>query len=485
MTRNNVSRRDFLKWTGLGAMTLASGAIAATNRKPNFLFILVDDLGWADLACYGADLHETPNIDRLASQSVRFTDAYAASPVCTPTRASIMTGKYPARLQMTVWRESSQNPPMNRKVIPPRTEENLQHDEITLAEALRDAGYYTAHVGKWHLGDAEHYPQTHGFDADIGATVWGAPNTFFYPYTGDDRFGDFRYVPGLELGEPGEYLTDRLTDEAMRIIDKVHDHPFFMHLAYHSVHTPMQAKEDVVAYYEKKITPEMNHQNPVYAAMVHSVDENVGRLMEQLDTLGITDNTVVIFYSDNGGFINEDRIQKMQVTDNTPLRSGKGCLYEGGIREPLLVRWPGVSAAGSVCNVPVSSIDLYPTLLEMAQAKGDPDQNAAMDGVNFASLVKNPDAELDRDALFWHYPHYYTTTTPVSAVRKGDWKLLLFFEDDRVELYNLADDLSEEHNLAAVRPEKAAELRGLLENWLKETNAQLPVPNPDFGGKKE
>lgn len=479
--QNKINRRDFLKWTGMGAMTLASGALAQSSSKPNFLFILVDDLGWSDIGCYGSDLHETPNIDRLASQSVRFTQAYAASPVCSPTRASIMTGKYPARLHMTVWRESSQNPPKDKKLIPPYTEGDLQHDEVTVAEALRDAGYYTAHLGKWHLGDAGHYPQTHGFDADIGATVWGAPNTFFYPYSGDDRFGDYRYVPGLELGDPGEYLTDRLTDEAMRIIDKVQDRPFFMHLAYHTVHTPIQAKEDVVAYYEKKITPEMNHQNAVYAAMVHSLDENVGRLLHQLDTLGIADNTVVVFFSDNGGFINDDRIQKMQVTDNTPLRSGKGSLYEGGIREPLLVRWPGMSPAGSVCETPVSSIDFYPTLLEMAQAKTD----AIIDGMSIADLIRKPDTTLERDTLFWHYPHYYPTTSPVSAVRKGDWKLLLYFEDDHAELYNLAEDMGEKNDLAEKNPDKAAELRGLLEIWLKETDAQLPVSNPDFENKQK
>jgi len=477
MMKNNVSRRDFMKWAGISTLSIATSTIAQNNRKPNFLFILVDDLGWSDLACYGADLHETPNIDRLASQSVRFSNAYAASPVCSPTRASIMTGKYPARLHITVWHESSKNPPRDRQLIPPITEGDLPHDEVTIAEVLHDAGYYTAHIGKWHLGDAAHYPQTQGFDADIGATMWGAPNTFFYPYSGSDRFGEFRYVPGLELGEPGEYLTDRLTDEAMRIIDKVHNRPFFMHLAYHTVHTPMQAKEDVIAYYEKKLKPEMKHQNPVYAAMVHSLDENVRRLLDKLDTLGIADNTVVVFFSDNGGFINNDKMQQIPVTDNAPLRSGKGCYTKGGIREPLMVRWPGVSKAGTICDTPVSSIDFFPTLIDMAQIKLN---GAKIDGISFAKLLINPDAKLERNTLFWHYPHYYATTTPVSAVRQDNWKLLLYFEDQHVELYNLVADPGEENDLAELHPDKAAELRRLLKAWLKETGAQLPEPNPEF-----
>lgn len=480
-----LSRRDFLRYTACFAAqtAISAGAYGAIKKDafspPNFVFILVDDLGWADVGCNSADLHETPNIDRLARQGMRFTNAYAAAPVCSPTRASIMTGKCPARLHMTIWYEASANPPQNRKLIPPVTEGNLPLEQVTTAEVLKEAGYFTAHVGKWHLGDAAHYPETQGFDVNIGGTFWGAPATFFYPYRGSDRWGgEFRYVPHLEFGKKGEYLTDRLTDEALGILDKVKDKPFFLNLCYHTVHTPIEGKPELVEYYKKKVKPGMHHQNYEYAAMVHSLDENVGRIMAKLDELGIADHTVVFLFSDNGGFVNA--YEKRVVTDNYPLRSGKGSLYEGGIREPLIIRWPGITQAGSVSAEPVCSIDFYRTILEISGLSGDSKHNADVDGLSLVPLLKNPNATLNREALYWHYPHYYPTTSPVSSIRQGDWKLLEYFEDNHVELYNLKTDIGEQKNLADEFPEKAQELRKRLDAWRKAVNAQLPAPNAKY-----
>ncbi len=478
----NINRRHFLKFA-------CSAATAATlphlafcdeepSRRPNIVFILVDDLGWSDVGCYGSDLHETPNIDKLASRGMRFTDAYAAAPVCSPTRASIMTGKYPARLHMTIWYESSANPPQNRRLIPPVTQGNMPHEQVTIAEVLKKAGYFTAHVGKWHLGNASHYPETQGFDVNIGGTFWGAPTTFFYPYGGTSRWGgEFRYVPHLEFGNEGEYLTDRLTDEALRIIDKSKDKPFFLNLCYHTVHTPIEGKPELVEHYKKKVKPDMHHQNYEYATMVHSLDENVGRILTRISELGIADNTVVIFFSDNGGYIN--RYETKAVTDNHPLRSGKGSLYEGGTRVPLIIRWPGVTKAGSLCSHPVISTDFYPTILDMTGLDGDPKHNADMDGLSLVPLLKKPTAGLKRKALYWHYPHYYPTTSPVSSIRQDDWKLIEYFEDNHVELYNLKKDIGEKNNLAEKMPKKTEELRKLLHSWRKAVDAQMPVKNPN------
>jgi arylsulfatase A-like enzyme len=476
-----LSRRDFLKYASWFAADIAlatsvSGQIKESSPLSNFVFILADDLGWADLGCYGSDLHETPNIDKLARQGMRFTDAYAAAPVCSPTRASIMTGKYPARLHMTIWYESSANPPRNRKLVPPVTQGNMPHEQVTIAEVLKEAGYFTAHVGKWHLGNAAHYPQTQGFDVNIGGTFWGAPKSFFYPYSGPSRWGEYRYVPHLEFGAEGEYLTDRLTDEALRIMDNVKDKPFFLNLCYHTVHTPIEGKPGLVEYYRGKIKPGMNHQNYEYAAMVHSLDENVGRILDKIDELGVAEDTIVIFFSDNGGYIN--KFNQKVVTSNYPLRCGKGSLYEGGVRDPLIIRWPGVTKAGSVCSEPVSSIDFYPTFLDMTGLAGDSKHNSDIDGLSLVPLLKNPASKLKREALFWHYPHYYPTTTPVSSIRQGDWKLLEYFEDNHVELYNLKNDISEQNDLAETMPEKAKELRNHLDAWRKTVNAQMPTRKP-------
>jgi arylsulfatase A len=462
------------------AAALALGVLAPAGlwakARPNVVLILVDDLGWTGLSCYGSDLHETPRIDRLARQSLRFTDAYAAAPVCSPTRASIMAGKSPARLHITIWYESSGKPrPSRRKLIPPTTEGNLPLSEVTLAEALEGAGYFTAHVGKWHLGDAAHYPENQGFDVNVAGTFWGCPPTYFYPYRG--LFGkELRYVPGLPFGAKGEYLTDRLTDEALKIIDRAGDGPFFLNLCYHTVHTPIEGKPDLVAHYRKKLREGLKHVNAEYAAMHHALDANVGRVLDALERKGLADNTIVILTSDNGGFVNAYKGKR--VTTNEPLRSGKGSLYEGGVRIPLMVRWPGVTPAGKVCREPVVTTDLYPTLLEATGVKGDAAHNAGLEGLSLVPLLKDPGKKLPRGALFFHYPHYYPTTSPVSAVRARDWKLLHFYEGDRVELYHLSEDLGEKNDLAGKMPAKAAELKGLLDGWLRKAGAQLPRPNP-------
>jgi len=481
---SNLNRRDFLKFAGRVSATIGLGPFASRasepSDKPNFVFILVDDLGWSDIGCFGSDLHQTPNIDQFALQGMRFTDAYAAAPVCTPTRASIMTGKYPARLGMTIWYEASANPPQNRKLIPPVAKGNLPHEEVTIAEVLKQAGYLTAHVGKWHLGDAAHYPETQGFDINIGGTFWGAPTTFFYPYRGTGTFGkEFRYVPHLEFGKEGEYLPDRLTEEALRVLEKAKGKPFFLYLCYHIVHTPIEGKPELVAHYRKRLKPEMHHQNCEYAAMVHSLDENVGRVLAKIDELGIGERTIVFFFSDNGGYINQ--YKGKTVTNNYPLRSGKGSLYEGGVRVPMIIRWPGVAKSGSVCSEPVSSIDFYPTILDITALQGDQRHNANIDGLSLVPLLRNPGAKLKRGALYWHYPHYYPTTSPVSSIRQNGWKLIEYLEDSRLELYNLREDISEKNNLVEKASDRAEQLRKRLEAWRKAVGAQIPTPNPQFG----
>jgi arylsulfatase A-like enzyme len=457
-------------------------SVAAEEVKtppPNVVMIVADDLGWSDLGCYGADLHETPHLDRFANSAVRFTDAYAAS-VCSPTRACLFTGKHYARLHMTIWREASQNPPQDRKLIPPVAVADLPHDEVTLAEAFRSAGYLTALVGKWHLGGATHYPETQGFDINIGGTLWGAPETYFFPYRGEGRFGkEFRYVPHLDGGRAGEYLTDRLTDEALKVIDRARDRPFFLCLTHHAPHTPLEARPELIDRYQKKLAPGLHHRNAKYSAMVHSLDESVGRIVERLESRGLVERTVVVFVSDNGGHVG--KFEGQPATDNYPLRSGKGSLYEGGVRVPLIIRWPCITpAGGAVCREPVFMADLYPTLIEIARIGGDKMHNAKLDGLSLAPLLRQPDASLEREALYFHYPHYYPTTTPAGAIRAGDWKLIEYFEDNRVELYKLRDDLSEANDLAARQPEMAQDLRVRLANWRKSVGAAMPTANPGY-----
>ena len=455
-----------------------SDAEPEARRPPNILLIVMDDLGWSDLACYGSDLHETPHLDQLAEQGVRFSAAYAA-PVCSPTRAALMTGKHPARLHLTVWSEASRERSLrsNRPLLAPETIADLPHREVTLAELLRPAGYLTAHIGKWHLGDSAHYPETQGFDLNIGGTHWGAPPTFFFPYHGRwSNTEEYRYVPGLPWGKPGEYLTDRLTDEALRVLEKAGDRPFFLSLNYYAVHTPIEAKPELVERYRSRLTPEHKHQNPTYAAMVQTVDENVGRLMEGLDRLGVSDETWILVLSDNGGYINEYR--GTPVTTNHPLRSGKGSLYEGGVRVPLIIRKPGGEGSGEVIDEPVTVMDLFATIVDLAHVELDPEHAETLDGVSLLPLLEEPATWAGHEALYWHFPHDYPTTTPVGAIRSGDWKLLEYFEDGRLELFHLANDLGEQEELASQHPERAVELHRQLVDWRDRVGAQMPLPNP-------
>lgn len=455
-------------------------------EKPNIVIILADDLGWRDLGCYGADLLETPRLDRFAQNAVRFTDAYAPGPVCTPTRASLLTGKYPARLGITIWSEGSHNQPRDRKLIPASSKDHLPYTEETLAKRLQKSGYFTASVGKWHLGDADNFPEAHGFDVNIGGTHWGAPRTYFWPYRGEGRpGGDFRYVPHLEFGQANEYLTDRLTEEALRVIDHAGNRPFFLYLAHHAPHTPMEAKPADVAHFAAKLKPAYHHQNPTYAAMVKSVDESVGRVLDHLDRRGLSENTIVIFTSDNGGYTGADRRDpgRVHITDNTPLRSGKGSCYEGGLRVPLLVRWPGVTKGDRVCSRPVMLTDIFLTVLEVVHL---PASGTASDGVSLAKLLRQPELKWDRGSLPFHYPHYYETshfreiTSPMGALRVGAWKLVEHFESGRVELFNLESDLGETHDLARQMPDKTRELLTQLQDWRKSVKAEMPRPNPAF-----
>ena len=461
---------------------------ASTGTRPNVVLIIADDLGWSDLGCYGADLHETPHLDGLAREGMRFTQAYAMS-VCSPTRAMLMTGRHAARLGITVWIEASLRPNTTRRLLDAPSRHDLPHTEITLATRLRDAGWFTALVGKWHLGDASHFPETHGFDVNIGGNHWGAPQTFWWPYRGRGRFGtDYRYLPNLDFGQPGEYLTDRLTDEALRVMDRAREkkQPFFLMLSHHAPHTPIEGKPEDVKHFTAKLRPEMRHQNPVYAAMVKAVDESVGRVLAHLRTRGIADNTIVIFTSDNGGFIGIDRNsgQTVPATNNAPLRSGKGSLYEGGVRVPLIVRWPGLTPRAAECAEPVTLADVFPTLTA-ALAPATATKQETLDGMDLAPVLKNPMTTLARNALFFHYPHYYATTTPASAVRAGEWKLIEYFEDQRTELFNHRTDPGEQTELAAGEPARVADLRGRLEQWRREVDARLPRVNPDFRGMKK
>ncbi len=472
-------------WASL--LTFASATIVAlpvlasesTPRRLNVVLIVADDLGWSDLGCYGADLLETPSIDNLASSGVRFTDAYAAS-VCTPSRACLLTGQHYARLHMTVWREAALEPPRDRKLIPPVAVANLPASAPTLTEVFHSAGYRTALVGKWHLGDAENYPETRGFDFNIGGTLWGATESYFFPYRGKGLWGqELRYVPHLEDGHPGEYLTDRLTDEALKLIDGAGDKPFFLYLAHYAPHIPVEPKPELVDHFAKKLQPGLHHRSPKYAAMVQSLDESVGRVLNRLEQRGLTNRTVVVFVSDNGGYVS--KFDNVPVTSNFPLRSGKGSLYEGGIRVPLIVRLPGAESPRSVCKEPVYIGDLFPTLLEIAGLQADPPSQP--DGQSLMPVLKDPNAHLKREALYFHFPHYYVTTSPVSAIRAGDWKLLEYLEDRRLELYNLHDDLREGKNIAAEHADRASELRNKLAHWRNEIHAQMPAVNSDFHPK--
>lgn len=428
--------------------------------------LFVDDLGWMDLAVQGSDYYETPNIDRLAKEGVRFTNAYAAAPVCSPTRAALMTGKTPARIGITDWLPGAHFP--HAKLAPPDLPDGLPAAETTIAEALKGRGYRTIHIGKWHLGGRGSWPTDHGFDVNIGGGVNGQPASYTFPFGWDDptNYWRVRFLPNP--GRPGQYLTDLLTDEAVAQIEANRDRPFFLYLPYYNVHAPYQAKPHVAKRFAAK-APGTLQKNPTYAAMVSAVDDSVGRILSTLDRLHLDNDTLVVFTSDNGGVHG--------VSPQTPLRLGKGFLYEGGIREPLIVRWPGVAPAGRVAAQMATTVDFYPTFL---QAAGAPVPRG-LDGSSLVQALSHPAATTPARTLTWHYPHYHTAgRLPASAIRQGRWKLLWFHEDQRTELYDLDADLGETKDLAEAMPDRAAAMLAALKASLAEQGAKFPKPNPGY-----
>jgi arylsulfatase A-like enzyme len=471
-----------MKFLSLFSGILSASLLAGAANRPNLIFILADDLGYTDLACYGSKYYETPNIDRLAGQGMRFTDGYAAAPNCQPTRAALLSGQYMPRTGVYTVGSIDRFNWQSRPLRPVDNATGLPLEKITLAQALKSAGYATGMFGKWHLGmDAKHHPGQRGFDEAMESS-----GVHF----------DFKTDPKVDY-PTGQYLADFLTDKAVDFIRRHKDEPFFLYLPHFGVHAPHQAKPELIAKFKDK-PPVGGHHDPTYAAMIASVDESVGRILALLDELELAQNTLVIFSSDNGGvggYQREGIKPEQGITDNAPLRGGKGMLYEGGVRVPFIFRWPGKIPGSTTSTEPIISVDLYPTLLEIAGAK--PPANYPLDGVSLAKfLTTGGQAGLNRDALFWHFPGYLGAgagawrTKPVGAVRSGDWKLLEFFEDNRLELYNLRTDLSQTNNLAASSPEKTKELHAKLVAWRKELNAPMPTPNteqtaPAAGGKKK
>ncbi|RMH05313.1 MAG: sulfatase [Planctomycetota bacterium] len=460
----------------------------AAVGRPNFLFLLADDLGWTDLGCTGSTFYDTPALDQLAAGGTRFTQAYAACPVCSPTRASILTGKYPARLATTDYFGAPQPEQWRRDtpLLPAPYHDRLPHGETTLAEALHEAGYATFFAGKWHLGPEGWWPEDQGFDVNRGGITRGGPyggNKYFSPY-GNPRLTD---------GPEGEHLPARLAAETVAFIRAHRDRPFLAYLSFYSVHTPLMGRPDLVAKYEQRrrqrgLEPRWGREggrrvrlvqeHAVYAAMVEAMDAACGVVLDALEEFGLAERTVVFFFSDNGGLSTSEG----HPTSNLPLRAGKGWLYEGGIREPLIVRWPGRVAAGAVCDQPVISTDFYPTILELAGLPARPGQH--LDGLSLAPLLLGRSG-LPARPLFWHYPHYGNQGgRPGGAVRLGRWKLIEWFGEERPELYDLDRDLGEAHDLAAERPEQTAELAALLRAWRRRVAARMPAPNPAWSGRR-
>lgn len=449
------------------ALALAAGLVLAplafSADRPNVVVFLIDDLGWADPGCYGNTFHETPHIDRLAKDGVRFTNGYSACTVCSPTRAALLTGQYPARLHVTDWIAGHKRPFARLKV--PDWTMHLPHETHSLAEAFKAAGYTTASVGKWHLGMADSYPEKHGFDLNVGGTDKGSPPGYFAP----------EKIPTLPPGKDGEFLPDRLTAEAVKFITANKDKPFFLYFPHYAVHTPIGGKADVIAKYTKKAEAMGLKANPTYAALFEGVDDSVGAVRRALADLKLNDRTIVVFTSDNGGLL--------PITANPPFRAGKGSAYEGGVRVPWIVHWPGVTKPGTTSDTPIITCDLYPTLADACGLKVPAAHT--VDGVSMAAVLKGGAAP-EREALYWHYPHYHPGgATPYSAARFGDWRLVEFFETGKVELYNLKDDVGEKTDLAAKEPERAAKLHAKLKAWRQAVGAQLPTPNPDHDPEKD
>lgn len=440
-------------------------------ERPNIVFIIADDYGWRDVGCQGSRYYQTPRLDRLAEEGMRFTSAYSNAPNCAPTRACLMTGLYGPRHGIFTVGTSHRGDPKKRKLNPVVNTTNLDTGFFTLAKAMKQAGYKTAAIGKWHLGSGDEFgPVAHGFDVSIGGDHTGRTRSHFSPFDN----------PTLPEGPEGEYLTDRLTDEAVRYIEENQESPFFLYLAHYAVHTPIEAKEETIAKYRDR-PPHGGQDDPVYAAMVESLDEGVGRVLDALDRLDLRRKTLVVFFSDNGGH--------GDFTSNAPLRGSKGMLYEGGIRVPMIVSLPGVIAEGSTSDLPVQGTDFFPTLLEVVGSKAP--EEVRLDGRSYAPTLLGEEQDRNR-SLYWHFPVYLEPynrtpgpwrTTPCSIIRKGDWKLHEYFEDGRLELYNLAEDIGETSNLAEQEPDRVKELHEDLSAWRDRVNAPIPTElNPDFEG---
>ena len=463
----------------------------ATGAPPlNFVFILVDDLGQRDLGCYGSTFYETPNLDALAQSGMRFTSAYSACQVCSPTRASIQSGKYPARLHTTDYfggptRDEALVMPRfkHRRLLPPNYSEQLPLEEVTIAEALQEVGYATFFTGKWHLGPQGYWPEDQGYEINIGGNRAGHSKTYFSPYNN----------PKLTDGPAGEQLDERLAHETVKFVNDHRDKPFLAFFSQFDVHLPLQTKPELKAKYAAKAKrwegeaptePEFAKErasnvrqiqkHPVYAGMVETMDAAVGIVLRGLEEAGVADRTVVIFTSDNGGLSTAEGAP----TSNLPFRGGKGWAYEGGLRVPLIIRWPGVTKPGSQCEDYIISTDYYPTMLDMAALPPRPEQH--VDGKSFAPLLRDEAADFARGPIYWHYPHYGNQGgVPARAIRDGQWKLIEFMEDDTLELYNLSDDLGEHRNLVATEPERVERMKNMLHDWCDSVGAQMPTPNPN------
>ncbi|MBZ0257024.1 sulfatase [bacterium] len=476
---SNIKRRAFLAQCAAAAAGLAgaprlNAQSQKASRPPNIVFFFIDDLGWRDLGCTGSQFYSTPNIDRLAQQGMRFTNAYSNAPNCAPTRACLLSGQYTPRHGVYTVGSSSRKPDNKRKLIPIENNQTLPLDNITFIEALKPAGYASASIGKWHLGDPPKTgPVAQGFDVNIGGTHSGSPNGGYFPPYKNKKLPD---------GPKGEYLTDRLTDEALHFIDENKEKPFFLYLSHYAVHVPLQAKKDIEKKYQNK-TSRDGQTNATYAAMIESMDESIGRVLNKIDELGLANDTVVIFTSDNGGH--------GCITSNLPMRGAKGTLYEGGVRVPAILRWPGAVQENTTCDEPIISLDLYPTFLDIAGVE-KPD-GKVLDGKSLTPLLTQS-GTFEREALFWHFPAYLEQysckdddwrTTPVGSIRKGDWKLLEFFEPqgtpNRLELYNLRDDLSETTNLIKQEPAIAKELLDEMRAWRDSVDAPVPtLADPNY-----
>ncbi len=457
---------------------LALLVTACDTRPPNVVVILIDDLGWRDTGVYGSTYYQTPNIDQLAAEGTRFTQFYASSPVCSPTRASIMTGKHPARLQITNWIGGM----ANGQLLQADYRHALPLEELTLGDLFQQAGYHTAYIGKWHLGTEEFRAENQGFDTVLAANDAGQPGSFFSPYTNENFPAS--NVPDLETDPDSTYLTDRLTDLAIDVITSEQERPFFLLLSHYGVHTPIQAKfQDIQRFQTSDMRTDFKQElyggatrttqdHGIYAAMIASVDESVGRILKALEENKLHENTIVVFTSDNGGLSTLSRDRRWAPTSNLPLRAGKGWLYEGGIRIPLIIR--GIQDMPPTMNQPGTTDDLLPTITALAGIE----HSVIVDGIDLFAMSS------PKRILYWHFPHYHgSANRPSGAVRSGRYKVIEWFEDGAAELYDLESDPEETLDISQFEPALTQDLLERLELWRNAVNAQMPRPNPDYSGQ--